>query len=59
MSSRTTSSARRIVSRIAATWSEMDHAQRRMLEIQTGITGLTKPHGRGTRVHDNEAGAQL
>ena len=42
MSARTTSRARRIVSRITDTWAEMDHAQRRKLEIQTGITGLTR-----------------
>ena len=44
MSVATTSRARRIVSRITATWSELDHAQRRLLEIQTGTTGLTRAH---------------
>jgi hypothetical protein len=59
MSAATPSRARRIVSRITATWAEMDHAQRRMLEIQTGITGLTRQHNRRIRVHDNELDTQL
>jgi hypothetical protein len=42
MSARTTSRVRRIVGRITDAWAEMDHAQRRKLEIQTGITGLTR-----------------
>jgi hypothetical protein len=42
MSATTTSRTRRIISRITATWSELDHAQRRLLEIQTGTTGLTR-----------------
>ncbi len=54
MSPMTPSRGHRIVSRITATWAEMDHAQRRMLEIQTGITGLTRRHDRRTRVQDNE-----
>jgi hypothetical protein len=54
MSTRTTSRTRRIVSRVAAAWAEMDYAQRRMLETQTGITGLTRQHGRRARVHRNE-----
>jgi hypothetical protein len=53
MSAITTSPARRIVSRIAATWAELDHAQRRMLEIQTGIPGLTGRQPRRTRVQDS------
>ena len=52
MSAMTPSRARRIVSQITATWADMDHAQRRMLEIQTGITGLTGDHHRRTRVID-------
>jgi hypothetical protein len=55
MSATTRSLARRIISRITATWAEMDHAQRRMLEIQTGITGLTRQHNRRTRGHDTRA----
>jgi hypothetical protein len=54
MSATTPSRARRIVSQITATWADMDHAQRRMLEMQTGVTGLTQQHTRRTRVHDNE-----
>jgi hypothetical protein len=50
MSVATTSRARRIVSRITATWAELDHAQRRLLEIQTGTTGLT----RANRTHSPE-----
>ncbi|MGO9956897.1 MAG: hypothetical protein ACLP50_13105 [Solirubrobacteraceae bacterium] len=42
---------RRIVSRITAAWAEMDRAQRRLLEIQTGITGPTRPQARRSRVH--------
>ena len=59
MSATTTSRARRIVSRITATWAQMDYAQRRMLEIQTGVTGLAGRHGRRTRVHDNDLDTQL
>ena len=58
MSATTTSRARRIVSRITATWAELDHASRRMLEIQTGTTGLTRRHDHATRVHDNEFDSQ-
>jgi hypothetical protein len=32
----------RIVRRVAQIWAELDHAQRRLLEIQTGIPGLTR-----------------
>jgi hypothetical protein len=53
------SRTRRIVSRITAAWAEMDHAQRRMLEIQTGVTGLTRPRVRRSRVHHTERDAQL
>jgi predicted membrane chloride channel (bestrophin family) len=55
MSATTRSLTRQIISRITATWAEMDHAQRRMLEIQTGITGLTRQHNRRTREHDTRA----
>jgi hypothetical protein len=54
MSTTTTSRARRIVNRISATWSELDYAQRRLLEIQTGTTGLTRQHNPRTSVHDGE-----
>jgi len=37
-----TSRARRIVRRITGTWSELDFAQRRLIEIQTGATGLAR-----------------
>jgi hypothetical protein len=59
MNATTTSRARRIVSRITATWADMDHAQRRMLEIQTGVTGLTRQHGRRTRGHDHDLDTQV
>lgn len=52
MSAITPSPARRIISRITATWAELDHAQRRMLEIQTGIPGLTGHGPRRTRIQD-------
>jgi hypothetical protein len=54
MSAATTSRTRRIISRISAGWAELDHAQRRLLEIQTGTTGLTRRHHPSTRVHDSE-----
>lgn len=47
MNATTTSRARRIASRITATWAELDYAQRRMLEIQSGMTGLTGQHRAG------------
>jgi hypothetical protein len=53
-----TSRARQIVSRITATWAEMDRAQRRMLEIQTGITGLTEQRNRRIPTHDNDLNTQ-
>jgi hypothetical protein len=59
MSHASASRTRRIVSRITAAWADMDHAQRRMFEIQTGITGPTRDHGRRTRVQDNAPDAQL
>ncbi len=48
----TTSRARRIVRRAKATWLELDYAQRRLLELQTGQTGLTSGHHERTRVND-------
>jgi hypothetical protein len=59
MNASTTSRARRIFSRINATWGELDHAQRRLLEIQTGTSGLTRQHHQRTRVHHNEPDPQL
>jgi hypothetical protein len=59
MSARTTSRARRIVSRISAVWADMDHAQRRMVEIQTGLNGLTREHGRRTPVRNSQLDTQL
>jgi hypothetical protein len=51
--------ARRIVSRITTTWAEMDHAQRRIFEIQTGIAGPSRRHARKPRSHDNEHDTQV
>jgi hypothetical protein len=34
---------RRIFSRVTQTWAELDYAQRRLLEIRTGIPNLTPP----------------
>jgi len=59
MSPTSASRTRRIVRRITAAWAEMDHAQRRVLEIQTGITGLSSRQGRKSRLHANERGTQL
>jgi len=59
MSPTSASRTRRIVSRITATWAEMDHAQRRVLEIQTGITGLSSRPGRTSRWHANERDTAL
>jgi hypothetical protein len=59
MSATTKSRTHRIVSRITATWAEIDHAQRRMLEIRTGTTGLTGQHDHRPRVHDNELDTKL
>jgi hypothetical protein len=38
----TTSRTRRIARRINAVWTELDYAQRRLLEIRTGATGLVR-----------------
>ncbi len=51
--------ARRIVSRVTTTWAEMDHAQRRIFEIQTGIAGPSRRHPRKARLHDSEHDTQL
>ncbi|MGA2014929.1 MAG: hypothetical protein ABSH51_30985 [Solirubrobacteraceae bacterium] len=45
----TTSRARRIVSRISATWAELDYAQRRLFEIQTGTPVPPRPRRRHAR----------
>jgi hypothetical protein len=37
-----TSNPRRIIRRITEIWSELDYAQRRLLEITTGTSGLTR-----------------
>jgi hypothetical protein len=34
---------RRIFSHVMETWTELDYAQRRLLEIRTGIPSLTPP----------------
>jgi hypothetical protein len=34
---------RRLFSRVTQTWAELDYAQTRLLEIQTGIPNLTRP----------------
>jgi hypothetical protein len=53
------SRARRIVSRVTTTWAEMDHAQRRIVEIQTGIAGPSRRHARKARLHDSGHDTQL
>jgi hypothetical protein len=42
MSNTNESRTRRIIARTAQIWAEMDYAQRRLLEIRTGIPGLTR-----------------
>lgn len=42
MSATASSRTRRIFHRIAATWSDLDYANRRKFELQTGITGITR-----------------
>ena len=59
MSATSTSRLRRTIRRITATWAELDYAQRRLLEVQTGIPGLTGQHRRRTRVHVDELDAML
>jgi hypothetical protein len=59
MSTTNTSLARRIVNKMTGTWAELGHAQRRMFEIQTGLTGLTRQPDRRTRVHNGERGGHL
>jgi hypothetical protein len=51
--------ARRIVRRITATWSDLDYAQRRLLEIQTGAPGLTRPHDPSRRGRAGELESHL
>lgn len=46
-----TSRARRIARRAKSTWLELDYAQRRLLELQSGQTGLTRGHHERTRVN--------
>lgn len=58
MSATTSSRRHRIVSRITAKWAEMGYAQRRLVEIQTGITGLTGQHHHTTRAPRGEVHIQ-
>ena len=46
MSTQSPSQIGRILTRIRAAWSEMDHAQRRLFEIRTGIPA-DRPRLRG------------
>ncbi len=43
MSTSILSRLRRIFSRVMQTWTELDYAQRRLLEIRIGIPNLTPP----------------
>jgi hypothetical protein len=52
MTTTRTSRPRRIAHRIHNTWAELDHAQRRLLEIRTGVSGLTRPADRTRANHD-------
>jgi hypothetical protein len=59
MNATTTSRARRIASRISSTWAELDYAQRRMLELQTGVTGLTEQRRSRIRRQSRELDTKL
>ena len=50
MSITSRSRASRIIARAAQIWTEVDYAQRRMLEMRTGIPGLTRQE-RPRRAH--------
>jgi hypothetical protein len=50
--STTTLRVRRIVNRISATLSELDYAQRRLLEVQSGTSGLTRRRSPRAGGHD-------
>jgi hypothetical protein len=57
MSTTNSSRVRRIVSRIRETWRELDYAQARLLERQSGVSGLTDRFASqrgGIRVHELE-----
>ncbi len=54
MSATFTTRARRIASRIAETWSDLDHAQRRLFEIQTGTSAASR--GRHPRPRGRDKG---
>lgn len=42
MNTSTQSRVRRIFTRITRTYAELDYAQRRLLEVQTGVPNLTR-----------------
>jgi hypothetical protein len=49
MTTITESRGSRIIRRVAEILDELDYAQRRLLEIQTGVPGFTRRRGRRTR----------
>jgi hypothetical protein len=59
MSSTSASRTRRIVSRITSTWAEIDHAQRRKFELQTGIATPSRRHDRKTSPQATERDTQF
>jgi hypothetical protein len=52
MSTTVPSRASRIIRRVTQIWTETDHAQRRLMEIRTGIPELTRrERSRGDNTH--------
>jgi hypothetical protein len=50
MSTTITHQTKRTVKRIRALWAELDYAQRRLVEIQTGVSCRPGPRRLGDRV---------
>jgi hypothetical protein len=43
------SRTRKVVSRAQQIWSELDYAQRRLFEVQTGVPSLPRENRRGSK----------
>jgi len=52
----TTSSARRGIDRARRIWAELDYAQRRSMELRTGVPMGTSKHGDSSRRGFDELG---
>jgi len=50
MSNTSQSRSSRILARVVGIWSELDYAQRRLIEIRTGVTGLTEQRRPRSRI---------